>query len=468
MGRFASTVAYYESARPPYGAAFFEAVALQMGLDGSEHLLDVGAGPGILAIGFAPFCREVLGVDPEPGMVEAARAAAERAGVTVKFIEARFVDSVAKLGAFDIVSIGRAIHWLDPEPARAALDRALAPRGSVLVCGATSAKGGRNPWLETFNAVRDRWKGDRPSRDHQTFFADGHFTRTRTVRVEATYAVGEYDIVILSAVDSGGLLTWLNENGYKVPQAAKAVVGSYLQQNMHFFLAKVNLERRGAMGYSFLRPIQIAYDSPKFMLPIRLGTINADGPQDMIVLALSPRGRIETTNYRTVKLPSGDEVPLYVKAAFGDFYRDMFQHQVAAENGRAVFLEYAWDMNWCDPCAADPLGADELAKLGAFWLGGSAPGAAGQNAFVTRLHVRYDKEHFPEDLVLQETADRENFQGRYVLRHPFAGAAKCEAGAEYTRQLPRAFAHQAETLARLTGWDLAKIRQRMSETGQVF
>ena len=56
MGRFASTVAYYESARPPYGAAFFEAVALQMGLDGSERLLDVGAGPGILAIGFAPYC----------------------------------------------------------------------------------------------------------------------------------------------------------------------------------------------------------------------------------------------------------------------------------------------------------------------------------------------------------------------------------------------------------------------------
>ena len=80
MGRFASTVAYYESARPPYGAAFFEAIALQLGLDGSQRLLDVGAGPGVLAIGFAPYCREVVGVDPEPGMVEAARAAAERAG----------------------------------------------------------------------------------------------------------------------------------------------------------------------------------------------------------------------------------------------------------------------------------------------------------------------------------------------------------------------------------------------------
>ena len=85
------------------------------------------------------------------------------------------------------------------------------------------------------------------------------------VTVEATYAVGEYDIVILSAVDSGGLLTWLNESGYKVPAAAKDVVGSYLKQNMHFFLAKVNLERREAAGYTFLRPIQISYASPKFI-----------------------------------------------------------------------------------------------------------------------------------------------------------------------------------------------------------
>ncbi len=76
-----------------------------------------------------------------------------------------------------------------PSLREAALDRAVAPRGRVLVCGATSAKDGRNPWLETFNAVRDRWKGDRPSRDHHTFFADGPFTRTGTIRVEGTYAV---------------------------------------------------------------------------------------------------------------------------------------------------------------------------------------------------------------------------------------------------------------------------------------
>ena len=119
MGRFASTVAYYESARPPYGAAFFEAIGLELGLDRSQRLLDVGAGPGVLAIGFAPCCRDVVGVDPESGMIEAARAAAKRAGVTARFVEGRFEDVAAKLGAFDIVGIGRAIHWLDPEPAGA-------------------------------------------------------------------------------------------------------------------------------------------------------------------------------------------------------------------------------------------------------------------------------------------------------------------------------------------------------------
>ena len=101
MGRFASTVAYYESARAPYGAAFFTAAAQKLGLDRSQRLLDVGAGPGILAIGFRPYCREVVGVDPEPGMVEAARAAADRAGGAISFIEGRFEDVAARLGAFD-------------------------------------------------------------------------------------------------------------------------------------------------------------------------------------------------------------------------------------------------------------------------------------------------------------------------------------------------------------------------------
>lgn len=287
------------------------------------------------------------------------------------------------------------------------------------------------------------------------------------VRIEAQYSVGEYDIIVLSGADSAGLLTWLNENGYKVPDAAKPVIGSYIQQGMKFFLAKVNLERQAASGSHFLRPIQVDYESRKFMLPIRLGTVNADGPQELLIYTLTERGRVETTNYRTVRLPTGTEIPLYVRDDFASFYRAMFDRQARDHDDSAVFLEYAWDLNWCDPCAAPPLSADELRELGAAWVAPAGQSSGGgQPAFVTRLHVRYDRAHFPEDLVLQETADRENYQARYVLRYPFTGEASCAAARSYQAELPRRNADQARNLAELTGWADAAIRARMTETGQ--
>jgi hypothetical protein len=201
--------------------------------------------------------------------------------------------------------------------------------------------------------------------------------RALGVTVEAKYTVGEYDIVILSAKQSGGLETWLTENGYTLPRGASGVLGGYIKQNMRFFVAKVNLTEQAKLGFSYLRPIQVAFESPKFMLPIRLGMVNADGPQELFVFALTRDGRVETTNYRTVRLPEGMDVPEYVKEEFSDFYRAMFSEQVRKERGEAVFLEYAWDMGWCDPCAADPLSTEELRGLGVWWIGNPRGDAVG-------------------------------------------------------------------------------------------
>src|SRR5436190_139458 len=152
------------------------------------------------------------------------------------------------------------------------------------------------------------------------------------VTIEAQYTVGEYDILILSAQQSTGLETWLRESGYRIPAGAGSVLGSYIRQNLKFFVAKVNLKEQVKLGYTVLRPIQVAYESPKFMLPIRLGMVNADGPQELFVYALTRKGRVEATNYRTVKLPTATELPLYVKERFPDFYKAMFSHQVMKEN----------------------------------------------------------------------------------------------------------------------------------------
>jgi len=291
--------------------------------------------------------------------------------------------------------------------------------------------------------------------------------RSLGVTIEARYTVGEYDILILSARESGGLETWLRDNGYRLPAGASSVLGSYLRQGMKFFVARVNLKEQARLGYTYLRPLQMAFESPKFMLPIRLGTLNADSYQDLFVYALTRKGRVETTNYRTVRLPTGMELPTYVKEEFPRFYRAMFSHQVEREDMRAVFLEYAWDMGWCDPCAAQPLSPQELRKLGVFWLPGGRDGMGrgvfpqATDVFVTRLHVRYDAAHFPEDLVFQETADRANFQGRYVLRHPWTGEARCEAAERYRESLRARRETEATTLASLTGWPIDDIRRKV-------
>jgi hypothetical protein len=293
--------------------------------------------------------------------------------------------------------------------------------------------------------------------------------RLKGVTVEASYDVGEYDVSILSANESNGLVEWLTDNGYRIPDGATTVLGSYIRQNMHFFIAKVNLGRMKLMGNHYLRPLQVRYETAKFMLPLRLGTVNANGPQDLIVYALTRKGRVEVANYRTVKLPTGMDIPLYVKAEFGKFYKAMFDRAVENENMRAVFVEYAWDMGWCDPCASEPLANKELVELGARWIGddGDAPfRGGGAPAFVTRLHVRYDAKSFPEDIAFQETSDRENFQGRYVLRHPWQGGADCPAAQAYRAQLPTRFAKEATNLVDLTGWPRHEVEMQMDKTGQ--
>jgi hypothetical protein len=292
------------------------------------------------------------------------------------------------------------------------------------------------------------------------------------VKVEAQYTIGEYDIQILSAEQSDGLAAWLTQSGYRLPAAAGSVLTSYIKQNMKFFVARVNLAEQARLGFRYLRPIQVTYATHKFMLPIRLGTVNASGPQDMIVLMLTEKGRVETTNYRTARISSDVEIPTFTKAEFGKFYRALFDNQVARDDMRLVYLEYAWDMSWCDPCAANPPSNDKLAALGAFWV--SAPPATppamrasvqGGTVFLTRLHVRYDAAHFPEDLVFQETADRATFQGRYILRHPYTGRPRCPAAEDYRRTLGLRLEREAASLAWLTGWDILAIRERMRSDG---
>jgi len=211
-----------------------------------------------------------------------------------------------------------------------------------------------------------------------------------------------------------------------------------------------------------------------------LGMINAQGEQDLLVYILTPSGQAEVTNYRMVKLPTDQEIPTFVKQEFGNFYKALFETAHQRAGRKVAFLEYAWDVNSCDPCSTTPPTYEELKEAGVFWLDSNPNPLLGRppqimprplpkpsNVFITRIHVRYTRDTFPEDLMFKETTNQSVFQGRYVLRHPFRGKITCEAGRQYQRSLARRFEQEAQTLARLTNWDINEIRRKLPTVATV-
>ncbi|MEZ4241396.1 MAG: DUF2330 domain-containing protein [Myxococcota bacterium] len=287
------------------------------------------------------------------------------------------------------------------------------------------------------------------------------------VTVEKAFSLEEYDITIIRAKGGDGLEQWLRKEGYRIPDGATDVLESYVRQDMHFFLAKIDLRAQEKLGVKWPRPLRVEYHSRKFMLPIRLGTVNADGAQDLLVFALSPQARVETTNYRAARMPTDLEVPEYLSDGgnFATFYTAMFDRRVRRDDMRAVYLEYAWPMQVvCDPCAGDQLTGAELQALGANWAQDYHGGMSG--GFLTRLHVRYDRRHFPEDLVFQETADAAPWQARYVVNHAWRGNTNCAEGRRYLQQLAARQTREVTTLHELTGWSSEDIQRFVPGRGR--
>lgn len=311
---------------------------------------------------------------------------------------------------------------------------------------------------------------------------------SESVRVIDQFTVGEYDVSLLDAAESNGLTNWLKTNDYKLPAGAEPMLNSYIQQGMKFFVVKVNLAALQKSGHGFLRPIVIEYESPKFMLPMRLGTLNATADQDLTVYVLSPNAVAEVANYPTIPIPtdsvstakevSGKELPSLIKNNFGEFYQAVFQKAYEDAGKSVAFMEFAGQFGRCDPCSID---REALAALGKN-LEKTGISASQAPITMTRLHVRYNQQTFPNDLEFRlvdfdemrsRLAQGQNstqqkallyrtgtlHQGRYVIRET-VGAAWSVSRLKYDWQMR----HTNENLARLTGWSLEKIQQLAATT----
>jgi ubiquinone/menaquinone biosynthesis C-methylase UbiE len=204
MGRFASTAELYEQFRPPYSAEFFRVVAQKLKLSKQHTLIDLGTGPGLLALGFAPYVGAVTAVDPEPAMLASARRAIARSGHSVRLIESRAEDLSPDIGPFDVVTIGRALHWMDRNAFGPMFERLLAPNGAILICGSSSSRDGSNAWLEPYNAARRTWssealwseagKGGETHRELIAVLSRAGFHVAEIIRVEARHEIRVSDL----------------------------------------------------------------------------------------------------------------------------------------------------------------------------------------------------------------------------------------------------------------------------------
>jgi SAM-dependent methyltransferase len=155
--RFQSTVPHYLIGRPAYPPRLIRRVVAICGLKATHRVMDLGCGPGQLAVALAPFAGEIVGIDPEPAMLEAAADHAARAGAKVRFIEATSDDLDPALGIFRLVVIGRAFHWMNRTHTLEQLDKFVEASGAVVLFGDRHLDIPGNEWRQLYRELIERF-----------------------------------------------------------------------------------------------------------------------------------------------------------------------------------------------------------------------------------------------------------------------------------------------------------------------
>jgi ubiquinone/menaquinone biosynthesis C-methylase UbiE len=203
--RFRSTVPYYARFRLHYPPELIARVITMAGLAPGDGVMDLGCGPGLLAVPFAEAGLRVTGIDPEPDMLEAARETAREAGVRVDFRHGSSFDLPTDLGPIHLVAMGRSFHWMDRTETLRALDALLPPSGAIALFEDDHPHTAENTWLVKMVEVGKNYgmqqaahrvlaaKGE--YRTHVSYLFDSAFTHIERVGVYVRRPITADDIV---------------------------------------------------------------------------------------------------------------------------------------------------------------------------------------------------------------------------------------------------------------------------------
>ncbi len=152
--RFRTAAPHYLKGRPAYPERLIRRVAELTRLERHHAVLDLGCGPGQLALAFAPHAATVLGVDPEPEMLRIARL---REAPNLRWMQASSRDLNPAWGHFHLVTMGRSFHWMEREETLRRLDAQVAPEGAIALFSDTHPELPENDWWPGYRALLSRF-----------------------------------------------------------------------------------------------------------------------------------------------------------------------------------------------------------------------------------------------------------------------------------------------------------------------
>jgi SAM-dependent methyltransferase len=191
--RFRANVPYYVRFRLKYPEHLIARVCTLVDLLPQAAVLDLGCGPGPLAIAFAKARMAVTAVDPEPKMLEALHVEARRANVDIDAREGSSFSMPRDIGPFKLVTMGRSFHWMDRPQTLQMLDSLIVPGGAVALFHDQHPRTVENRWYTSLRDLANAYgRSDAPHvrerehagyRAHESILLDSSFSRLERASV---------------------------------------------------------------------------------------------------------------------------------------------------------------------------------------------------------------------------------------------------------------------------------------------
>ncbi len=168
---FKGASGYYASYRPVYPSLLIRTLMDEFSLDGEGNILDLGCGPGTMAVRLADWAERTVGIDTEPEMIQEAKRihSVIRNGQVEWFTGTWEKYKAANHLRFKLVTIAKAFHWMDRDGILEALYDRVEGGGGIAIIDDYVPERKREPWQEELDAIIRKWYGQERRAGNSTY-----------------------------------------------------------------------------------------------------------------------------------------------------------------------------------------------------------------------------------------------------------------------------------------------------------